>query len=371
MAPQVAILVIDNQKGPIDINVKTDKCSWVHSLKAKTDEAGFDLVTEETKVSLLTTNTIGLHYIAVPAGVQLCIKDGDTEIKSTTTAGFKAGKYYELTLANTVTFDANGHGTAPSALSEVPYGSTIDNPTAPTSPAATFEGWFKDKACTESWNFASDIVVANTTLYAKWTYTARGTSLPTNWVQLWENGPRFAEYNVYDRRSSSNDPYEGHYLWGMHENNHWVYGGSCKADRDFKGGPDPLSGDYDTATYFWGDNWRMPTKGEYEALIKNCDIAWTTVNDVSGVTFTGKGEYWESSVFFPAAGYTDTGTYAKLFYDNVFGRYWTATPTPKTSYDYYDNRAYIFYISSDNGGAASVDPGERLLGYSVRAVLAK
>ena len=101
MEPQVAILVIDNQIGSIDINVKTGQNSWVSSLKAKTDEKGFELVTYEGKVSLLTTNTPGTYYIAVPAGVQLAIKNGDKVIRSTGTSGLTAGKYYNLTVAPT------------------------------------------------------------------------------------------------------------------------------------------------------------------------------------------------------------------------------------------------------------------------------
>ena len=101
MEPQVAILVIDNQIGSIDINVKTGLNSWVSSLKAKTGEKGFELVTYEGKVSLLTTDTPGIYYIAVPAGVQLAVKDGDKVIRSTGTSGLTAGKYYNLTVAPT------------------------------------------------------------------------------------------------------------------------------------------------------------------------------------------------------------------------------------------------------------------------------
>lgn len=171
MAPQVAILVIDNQKGPIDINVKTGPNSWVSHLLAKNGSAGFDLVTAETKVSLLTADTPGLYYIAVPACVQLCIKDGDTEIKSTITDGFTAGKYYELAIAKptfTVTFDANGHGIAPESLSEVPYGSTITKPDDLTAGGYDFSGWYKDEGCTTLWNFEADIVTENITIYAGW-----------------------------------------------------------------------------------------------------------------------------------------------------------------------------------------------------------
>ena len=57
----------------------------------------------------------------------------------------------------------------PSALTNVGYGTTISQPTAPTSTGYTFGGWFKEASCTNAWNFATDTVTGNTTLYAKWT----------------------------------------------------------------------------------------------------------------------------------------------------------------------------------------------------------
>lgn len=70
----------------------------------------------------------------------------------------------------TVTFDANGHGTAPAELTGVASGSTIDEPTpAPTATDGyTFDGWYKEAACTTPWNFTTDKVTGNITLYAKW-----------------------------------------------------------------------------------------------------------------------------------------------------------------------------------------------------------
>lgn len=71
----------------------------------------------------------------------------------------------------TVTFDANEHGTAPAALTGIASGSTITAPTAPTADGYIFGGWYKEAACTTPWNFATDKVTKDTTLYAKWTAT--------------------------------------------------------------------------------------------------------------------------------------------------------------------------------------------------------
>jgi uncharacterized repeat protein (TIGR02543 family) len=41
--------------------------------------------------------------------------------------------------------------------------------TTPTRTGYTFGGWYKEAACANDWNFASDVVTGNVTLYAKWT----------------------------------------------------------------------------------------------------------------------------------------------------------------------------------------------------------
>lgn len=68
-----------------------------------------------------------------------------------------------------VTFNANGHGTAPSAITNVEYNSTISAPAAPSETGWTFGGWYKEEGCTNAWNFGTDKVTGATTLYAKWT----------------------------------------------------------------------------------------------------------------------------------------------------------------------------------------------------------
>ena len=98
LKPQVAILRIvkvDGNSTTCDFNVKIGE-EWVSGLKAKSNEAGFDVVTSDTKVTLLSAQDAGTYYIAVPAGVQITIYNGDTKFKATKT-GLTAGKYYTLT----------------------------------------------------------------------------------------------------------------------------------------------------------------------------------------------------------------------------------------------------------------------------------
>ncbi len=65
-----------------------------------------------------------------------------------------------------VTFNMMGHGTD-SAVS-VRSGQLITEPAVPTADGFVFEGWYKDQACTKAWNFTTDTVQENTTLYARW-----------------------------------------------------------------------------------------------------------------------------------------------------------------------------------------------------------
>lgn len=73
----------------------------------------------------------------------------------------------------TVTFNVQGHGTAPASV-EVEEGGKVTKPTDPSADGWTFGGWFKEAACTNAWDFANDTVTADVTLYAKWTENGGG-----------------------------------------------------------------------------------------------------------------------------------------------------------------------------------------------------
>ena len=66
-----------------------------------------------------------------------------------------------------VTFNANGHGTAPAAKT-VLKGGKVSAPTAPTAIGYTFGGWYKESNCTNAFDF-NTAINADITLYAKWT----------------------------------------------------------------------------------------------------------------------------------------------------------------------------------------------------------
>ncbi len=68
-----------------------------------------------------------------------------------------------------VTFDLNGGTGNQPAQQEVTKGGKVIQPTPdPTRAGYTFDGWYKEPACTNAWNFSTDVVNQDITLYAKW-----------------------------------------------------------------------------------------------------------------------------------------------------------------------------------------------------------
>lgn len=65
-----------------------------------------------------------------------------------------------------VTFDLSGHGL--NFYRYIETGGKIEQPETPTSFGYLFENWYKDEACTTLWNFETDTVTEDITLYAKW-----------------------------------------------------------------------------------------------------------------------------------------------------------------------------------------------------------
>jgi uncharacterized repeat protein (TIGR02543 family) len=87
----------------------------------------------------------------------------------------------------TVTFEANGGAPVPAART-VTEGGTVTAPAAMTKDGYIFGGWYKETALTNRWDFVTDTVTANITLYARWrlaitTYTGDNTSFTTVYVR--------------------------------------------------------------------------------------------------------------------------------------------------------------------------------------------
>ena len=151
-AAVLRIVKVDNY-GPCDIYLKTKDGKFVKGLKAKKDEAGYEVVTSDTKVSVFTKaseGNAGIYYVIVPAGVKISVWNNDRCFKTTKPAGLTAGRYYTLT-------------------------------SGPTSGTAT----------------------------------ANGETKPIGWVQMWIGGPRIAVKNASDKMTWAEARKTGDdYIWG-------------------------------------------------------------------------------------------------------------------------------------------------------------
>lgn len=157
MKAKVAVLRIvkvDNY-GPCDIYLKTADGKYVKGLKAKKNDAGFDVETSDTKVSVFnkeSNGNAGIYYVIVPAVVKIEVWNDTKLIKTTKAAGLIAGKYYTLTSGPTT-------GTAEAIIN--------------------------------------------------------GTTKTISWVQLWIGGPRIATENVADEMTWDDAVKTGSdYVWG-------------------------------------------------------------------------------------------------------------------------------------------------------------
>ena len=201
-------------------------------------------------------------------------------------------------------------------------------------------------------------------------------------VQLWEDGPYWAETNV-----GAEKPWDyGYYFWWggkvgyKHEGNAWIASNGSSSNFKF----DETSGltwkktiatlyregwtredgvllpEHDAAHVHWGGKWRMPTKREFEDLNSKCDWTWTPMNGVNGYVVRGRGDYASASIFLPAA---CAGLGTSLYYAGSYGVYWSSVPYLFSYYgDYY---AWGLYFSSDYH---STDSYDRYSGQSVRPV---
>ena len=125
---------------------------------------------------------------------------------------FSEASWTAFTPNYTVTFDENGHGSAPDAQCVAKNGKAT-TPAAPTATGYTFDGWYTDQACNNAWDFANDVVTEDITLYAKWTINPHTVTWipaggnwagnPDNIVQTYEygakiNAPEKPTYDCYE-----------------------------------------------------------------------------------------------------------------------------------------------------------------------------
>ena len=110
---------------------------------------------------------------------------------------------------------------------------------------------------------------------------------------------------------------EKHFNWGDYKFGQYV--NFSKYSRN--DGLTKLEPYNDAATQNIGENWRMPTKDEFNSLLSATTNKWTTVNSVNGRLFTDIDDN-SKTLFFPAVGLCYSGGV-----DNVgsYGNYWSSS----------------------------------------------
>lgn len=116
---------------------------------------------------------------------------------------------------------------------------------------------------------------------------------------------------------------------------------------------------YDVAHVKWGDQWRIPTRAEWNELINNCSWAWTAIDGVNGCMATSNIN--GNRIFFPAAGNMVGKEHT---HDQLGCFYWTST-------EYEDDpqvecRNYRANMDATNHAADGYDYPD--VGFSIRAV---
>ncbi len=82
---------------------------------------------------------------------------------------------------------------------------------------------------------------------------------------------------------------------------------------------DVLGADDDAATVRWGAEWRMPTKEEFEELVKECDWTWDAARN--GYVVASKTN--SNSIFLPGTAYKDDSRILGNESNDIM--YWTST----------------------------------------------
>ena len=114
----------------------------------------------------------------------------------------------------------------------------------------------------------------------------------------------------------------------------------------------------DAAHANMGGDWHMPTFKQFKELTANTTISWTTLNGVSGNTFTSKKD-GTKSIFIPAAGNAWGGEIVVSDYSY----FWF----PELSYRQVSGGQYFYFTPNSIGSYSDYIPRSR--GYSIRGVI--
>lgn len=116
---------------------------------------------------------------------------------------------------------------------------------------------------------------------------------------------------------------------------------------------------YDVAHVKWGDEWRIPTREEWNELCNNCSWTWTAVDGIAGCM--AKSNKNGNAIFFPAAGNMVGKNHT---HDQTGCFYWTSSEYDGEPYE--ECRNYRANMDALNHSADGYDYPD--VGFSIRAV---
>lgn len=165
------------------------------------------------------------------------------------------------------------------------------------------------------------------------------------------------------RNVGANNPWEyGKYFqWGATEGHE---GDEAKAHSEWSTCPwgqstpplATLDAEHDAATVNMGDDWRMPTKDDFQELCDNTISEWTTMSGINGKKFTSKSNS-NNSIFIPAAGRYYTKTLNNAGYNAYV---WSSS--------LYTSKDFAYVLGFNKSNDSPQGSGYRHYGFSVRGV---
>ena len=132
------------------------------------------------------------------SGLAALANDGHVAIRPVIVKEGETGESF------TVTFDSQGGSKV--ASQTVKRGEKVEQPSDPTRSGYSFQGWYEEAECKNAWNFTTDTVTRNTTLYADWSKKSSGGSSSSTTYKITAsadaNGSITPSGNTYVNRGS-------------------------------------------------------------------------------------------------------------------------------------------------------------------------
>ena len=132
------------------------------------------------------------------SGLAALANDGHVAIRPVIVKEGETGESF------TVTFDSQGGSKV--ASQTVKRGEKVEQPSDPTRSGYSFQGWYEEAECKNAWNFTTDTVTRNMTLYADWSKKSSGGSSSSTTYKITAsadaNGSITPSGNTYVNRGS-------------------------------------------------------------------------------------------------------------------------------------------------------------------------